>query len=105
VVVQSADPQNGVFGVTLGTPDNAGVTSVLAGVLVYVNYEIDNTYTLIVQHAAYLSVYRHAGRVLKKAGDAVKAGESIALVSPDVPLVFELWQNGKSINPEEVITF
>ena len=105
VVVQSIDPQNGVFGITLRTPENANVTSVLAGVLVYVNYEIDNTYTLIVQHTAYLSVYRHAGHVLRKVGDAVKAGESIALVSDDQQLVFELWQNGKNINPEEVIAF
>ena len=104
-MVESIDPQNGVFGITIRTPENANVTSVLAGVLVYVNYEIDNTYTLIVQHTAYLSVYRHVGRVLRKVGDALKAGESIALVSDDKPLVFELWQNGKNIDPEEVIAF
>ncbi len=105
VVVRHYNPQSGDFGIDIKTPDNENITAVLAGVVVYVNYEIDNTYTLMLQHSSYISVYRHAGRVMKKTGDAVKAGESIALASKEFPLSFELWQNGKNINPEEVIVF
>lgn len=105
VIQQTYDPQNGRWGVTLRTPDNENVTAVLAGVVVHIDYEIDNTFTIIVQHTTYLSVYRHVKRVLKRVGDAVKAGESIALTDNRMPLYFELWQNGQSINPEEVIAF
>ena len=43
-------------------------------------------------------------KVLKRVGDVVQAGESIAIVG-NMPLWFELWQDGKAINPEEVIAF
>ena len=68
------------------------------------SYEIGNTYTIMVQHENYLSIYRNIGKVLKGIGDKVLAGESIAIVG-ELPLYFELWQNGQAINPEEVIAF
>ena len=52
----------------------------------------------------YLSVYRNVLKPLKLVGDLVKAGESIAIMGED-NLWFELWQDGKSINPEQVIAF
>ena len=42
--------------------------------------------------------------MIKQVGDHVQAGESIAMLE-NSPLQFELWQNGKPINPEEVIAF
>lgn len=91
-------------GVLISTPEKENVTAVLAGTVVYVNYEIGNTYTIMVQHENYLSIYRNIGKVLKGIGDNVLAGESIAIVG-ELPLYFELWQNGQAINPEEVIAF
>ncbi len=92
-------------GVLILTPPNENVTSVLSGRVIVINYEIDNTYTIMVQHEQFLSIYKHVGRVLKKKGDYVQAGESIGIMSEDKPLLFELWQGGKQINPEEVIAF
>ena len=105
VILQPYNPQDGQYGISLQTPENENITSVLAGVVVHIDYEIDNTYTIIVQHTLYLSVYRHTQRVFKRVGEAVKAGESLALADSGKPLYFELWQNGSSINPEEVIAF
>jgi lipoprotein NlpD len=104
VILQSFSEQGQRYGVTIQTPENENVTAVLAGTVVHVNYEIGNTYSIMVQHTSYLSVYRNAAKVLKKVGDAVQAGESIAIIG-DQPLWFELWQDGKAINPEEVIAF
>lgn len=92
-------------GIRIRTPKDENASAVLAGTVVFVNYEIDNTYTIMVQHAAYVSLYRHVGKALKKVGDAVQAGESIGICSEKEDLLFELWQNGKNINPEEVIVF
>lgn len=104
VILQSFSEQEQRYGVTIKTRENENVTSVLAGTVVGVNYEIGNTYNIYVQHSNYLSHYRHVSKVLKKVGDVVQAGESIAIIG-EQPLWFEIWQDGKAINPEEVIAF
>lgn len=91
--------------VEIRTPERENVTAVLAGTVLMVNYEIDNTYTMVLQHSTYVSIYRHASRVLKTVGTDVRAGESIAIADNELPLQFELWQNGKPVNPQEVIAF
>ena len=58
----------------------------------------------MVQHNNYLSVYRNTTKMLKQVGDIVESGETIALMGGE-PLWFELWQNGKPIDPEQVIAF
>ena len=73
--------------------------------MVFANYEIGNTYTVMVQHTTYLSIYRRVEKMLKPVGSSVQAGESIAIAADEQPLWFELWQNGKAVNPEEVIAF
>lgn len=91
--------------VGIQTLPNENVTAVLAGTIVYLSKDWDNTFIVIVQHAAYISVYRRVSRVLKRVGDVVQAGESIAIMNSDIPLEFALWQNGRTVNPEEVIAF
>lgn len=92
------------YGVLIQTQENENVTAVLAGTVVHVNYEIDNTYTIMVQHANYLSVYKNMTKTLKAVGDKVQAGETLAIMG-ELPLWFELWQDGQPVNPEEVIAF
>lgn len=104
VIIQSYAPKEQQYGVVLKTPEKENVTAVLAGRVVYLNYEIGNTYTIMLQHDNYLSIYRNTLKSLKNVGDAVAAGESIALVAGQL-LWFEIWQNGQSINPEEIIAF
>ena len=104
VILQSFSQKEQRYGVLIQTPENENVTAVLAGTVMYVNYEIGNTYSMMVQHTNYLSVYRNVNKVLKQVGDAVQAGESMAIMG-NQPLLFELWQDGKPINPEEVIAF
>lgn len=104
VIIQSFSEQDKQYGVAVKTLNNENVTSVLTGTIVYINYEIGNTYSVMIQHDSYLSVYRGVEKVLKQVGQVVKAGESIAIMG-EKQLWFELWQNGKPINPEEVIAF
>lgn len=104
VILQSFSEKEQRYGVLIQTPENENVTAVLAGTVMYVNYEIGNTYSMMVQHQNYLSIYRNITKVLKHVGDAVEAGETIAIMG-NQPLIFELWQAGIAINPEEVIAF
>lgn len=104
VILQSFSEKEQRYGVLIQTPENENVTAVLAGTVMYVNYEIGNTYSMMVQHQNYLSIYRNITKVLKHVGDAVEAGETIAIMGNQA-LIFELWQAGTAINPEEVIAF
>ena len=104
VILQSFSEKEQRYGVLIQTPENENVTAVLAGTVMYVNYEIGNTYSMMVQHQNYLSIYRNITKVLKHVGDAVEAGETIAIMGNQA-VMFELWQAGTAINPEEVIAF
>lgn len=103
-IYQHFSPNADLYGVSIRTPQKENICATLAGTIVFITYEIDNTYSIIIQHTAYVSIYRGVDKVLKMVGDYVQAGESIALAG-DKPLWFELWQNGQAINPEEVIAF
>jgi len=95
----------GLNGVRIQTPKNENITAVLAGTVVLINYELDNTYTVVMQHTNYVSMYRGLGVVSKKVGTSVKAGETIGMIGKEGLLDFELWKEGQAIKPEEVINF
>lgn len=92
-------------GIEISTPKQTNICSVLAGTVVFSTYEINNTYTLVLQHDEYMTIYKNVGKVLLPVGTRVEAGATIAMTSSEKPLYFELWHHGNPINPEEVITF
>jgi len=104
-----ADHQYGIY---LITSPNESVVSVLGGTVVYAAFTFDFGWVVQVQHENnYLSIYKNNTRVLKRVGDEVKAGESIALTGDasgkkaGSQFYFELWKQGKPVDPEEVIIF
>jgi len=105
VIAQRFGAGDDPHGVRIQTPDKENITAVMAGTIVYANYELNNTYTIVMQHTNYLSVYRNIGVLTKAVGSSLKAGETIGVIDQDGLLDFELWKDGKPINPEEVIVF
>lgn len=100
------------YGINLITSSNESVVSVLGGTVVYAAFTFDFGWVIQVQHENnYLSVYKNNTRLLKKVGDEVKAGESIAITGDATgkntgsQFYFELWKQGKAVNPEDVIIF
>ena len=100
------------YGIYLITSPNESVVSVLGGTVVYAAFTFDYGWVVQVQHENnYLSIYKNNTRVLKKVGDEVKAGESIAITGDATgkkagsQFYFELWKQGKPVDPEEVIIF
>jgi lipoprotein NlpD len=100
------------FGVDLVAGPNAVVKSVLDGTVVMSAWTSETGYVVEVQHASnIISVYKHNASLLKKQGDRVKAGDAIAIVGNSGELTtgphlhFEMWQNGKPLNPEDHIVF
>jgi len=100
------------YGINIITSPNESVVSVLAGAVVYAAFTFDFGWVIQVQHEDnYLSIYKNNTRLLKKIGDNVKAGEGIAITGETAEkktgtqFYFELWKQGKPVNPEDVIIF
>jgi len=111
-VSASFNPAINHLGVDLVAPKNEAVKAALDGTVVMATWTTDGGFTIQIQHANNLmSVYKHNAVLLKNEGDAVKAGDSIAIVGnsgelTDGPhLHFELWHLGKPLNPEEFMVF
>ena len=86
------------------------VCATLEGTVLFAGWNDENGYTVIIQHPGNIvSSYSHCQRILKQKGEKVKAGTAIALAgttgsSSERPqLHFELWYNGRSLNPTDYI--
>ncbi len=111
-VTDEYDVKKEHFGIDIAAKQDAPVKTVLDGKIVSANYTFETGYVMVIQHPNNLiSIYKHNSRLLKKAGDMIKAGEVIAIVgntgelSTGPHLHFELWHNGKSLNPKDYIVF
>ena len=105
-----ADHQH--LGIDIAANPGESVLAVLDGTVILSTYTADMGYVIEVQHSRnFVSVYKQCGSLLKKAGESVKGGEAIATVArPDADgsgphLHFELWHQGKALNPEQYIVF
>ncbi|MEY3397674.1 MAG: hypothetical protein RL220_268 [Bacteroidota bacterium] len=104
------DPKQGHFGIDLVGPKEEPVRAVLDGTVIAAAFTADGGNVIQIQHSNNMvSVYKHNSALLKKLGDPVKAGESIAFIGDsgehsDGPhLHFELWVNGIPVNPMDYL--
>ena len=105
VVVQSANAEEKRFHTTIRVAKNENVLSIMQGTIVYVEHEMDNTFTMMVQHGSFLCVYRQVSTALKRPGTFVEAGESIGLMDGQTNLMIEIRDDGQFVNPDEVIVW
>ncbi|MCB0717717.1 MAG: M23 family metallopeptidase [Bacteroidetes bacterium] len=98
------------YGVDIAVPEGTLIRSMADGYVVFADWTHEGGYALAIQHAkGYLSVYKHNQRLLKRAGDRVRAQEPIARsgntgeVTTGPHLHFELWQNGLAQDPRRYI--
>ena len=112
VVSKEFDIANAHYGIDIVATENTPVLATLSGTVILATWSVETGNTIQIQHANnIISVYKHNAELLKKAGDRVTAGESIALVgntgkqSTGPHLHFEIWQDGVPINPANYISF
>lgn len=96
----------------IAAPSNAVVSAVLDGTVIMANWTDETGYVIQIQHSNDLiSIYKHNSKLLKKAGETVKAGSAISLVgntgdlSTGFHLHFELWHKGIAVDPSKYIKF
>lgn len=93
------------YAAKVGTP----IKAAKAGVVEFSGWKNGYGNTILIKHdSKYTSLYGHASKLIAKEGDTVQQGQVIALVgstgkSTGPHLHFEIFENGKRINPQSKI--
>jgi murein DD-endopeptidase MepM/ murein hydrolase activator NlpD len=98
------------LGIDIVADEGSSIRAVASGVVVFSNWTPDHGYTLIVEHGnGFLSYYKHNQANLVSEQDQVTRGAVIGLlgntgtVSTGPHLHFELWKDGRAVNPTEYL--
>ncbi len=112
IVINKFVETPGHWGVDIVGKTNAPVSSIYDGTVIFAEWSIQTGYVVQIQHTYNLvSIYKHNSSMLVKQGQKVKTGDIIAIMgnegelSTGPHLHFEMWQNGKPLNPENFISF
>lgn len=100
------------YAVDIVAPQATPVKSIADGTVIFSEWTASTGYVIILEHKDnLLSVYKHNGSLSKSQGDVVVAGEVIASVGNTGELTtgphlhFELWVDGKPVNPQDFMDF
>lgn len=106
------DPAKKHLGVDINAPSGTPIKSILGGHIIYAGWTLETGNTVGIQHDNNLiSFYKHNSALLKETGAFVQAGEAVAIIgntgtlSSGPHLHFELWSDGKPVDPQEYIDF
>jgi murein DD-endopeptidase MepM/ murein hydrolase activator NlpD len=112
IITNSFDGSKSHYGTDIVAGSNEVVKATLSGTVILTGWTLETGYVIELQHENNLvSVYKHNAEVLKRIGDRVQAGEPIAIIGNSGELTtgphlhFEIWQDGKPLNPELYMTF
>ena len=112
MITDKFDADRKHYGTDIAANPGESVLATLDGTVILSTYTAETGYVIEVQHNQdFVSVDKHCGSLLKREGDAVQAGEAIALVGNSGQLTtgphlhFELWHKGRAVNPEQYIVF
>ena len=111
VILSTYDPSKEHFGIDFVCKKEEPIKSVFEGTVLMSSWTKDSGYVISIVHPNNLiSVYKHNSKVFVDPGQIVKTGEVISIIgdtgelSSGPHLHFELWLNGKSVNPSEFIS-
>lgn len=100
------------YGIDIIAPKDSPVKAIKDGYVILADWTLETGFTIGIQHSNNLiTFYKHNSGLLKKVGDKVKQGESVAIIgntgmlTDGYHLHFELWHNGTPIDPAGLMTF
>jgi len=106
------DPTIQHYGVDILSARDTPIKSIMDGVVISAEQSVTTGNSVYIQHNKnVVSVYKHNSVLLVKTGDIVKTGQAVAIIgnsgemSTGPHLHFEMWYDGKYLNPEKYITF
>lgn len=101
----------GLLGVRINGTRDAQVSAIADGMVILSEWSPESGHSVVIQHKNnYLSVYRNLSGVLLSKGERVQGAQAIGYAGSDKEeelsmLEFELWRDGKAVNPELYIIF
>ena len=111
-VTAGFDSKEKHYAVDVVAKENEPIKATLDGTIILSTWTYDAGHVIGIQHSSNLtSFYKHCSALLKKTGDVVKAGEVIGVVGNSGEITtgphlhFELWFNGRPVNPQDYIVF
>ncbi|MGB0917597.1 MAG: M23 family metallopeptidase [Flavobacteriales bacterium] len=111
-VTSEFDTKSKHYAVDVVAKENEPIKATLDGTVILSTWTYDAGHVIGVQHSSNLtSFYKHCSVLLKKTGETIKAGEVVAVVGNSGELTtgphlhFELWFNGRPVNPQDYIVF
>ncbi|MBO7460680.1 MAG: M23 family metallopeptidase [Bacteroidales bacterium] len=112
LVTNHFNRNNKHYGVDVVGKADAVIKATADGTVVFSDWTVEGGYIVGIQHDCnIISIYKHNATVLCNEGDVVKAGDAIAILgdsgttSTGPHLHFELWVDGRAVNPEDYISF
>ncbi|HMX85963.1 MAG TPA: M23 family metallopeptidase, partial [Saprospiraceae bacterium] len=100
------------YGIDVIAPKDSPIKAIKDGHVILADWTLETGFTIGIQHSNNIvTFYKHNSSLLKKIGDTVKQGESIAVIgntgmlTDGYHLHFELWHNGAPVDPAGLMTF
>lgn len=111
-VTSEFDPLRKHFGIDVVAARDEVIKAVQDGTVIFSGWTVETGYVIGIQHPGnVISIYKHNSVLLKKEGNIVHAGETVAIIgetgelSTGPHLHLELWINGIPVNPKDYIVF
>ena len=117
IVAEHFDIGQNRFGVRIAAEPGGRITAIDNGTVIQTLWTPENRYIIVIQHANnLLSVYKNLSQSLVNRGQTVHSGDQIGYnIEPPTDgssdsettdlFEFELWSNGKPVDPEGYIVF
>lgn len=112
IVTSEFDPLRRHFGIDIVAARGEAIKSVQDGTVIFSGWTVETGFVIAIQHPGnVISIYKHNSVLLKKEGNIVRAGETVAIIgesgelSTGPHLHLELWINGIPVNPKDYIVF
>ncbi|MEE9431167.1 MAG: M23 family metallopeptidase [Melioribacteraceae bacterium] len=109
-IIKDFSPKEGHLGIDFAAKLGSPIYTTQGGFVVFADFTLGDGNKIIIEHNnGFISIYKHCSSLLKDERDFVVTGELIALSgnsgrnTSGPHLHFELWKNGKPINPKELL--
>ncbi len=111
-IAASFQPSIQHYGIDILAAKDTPIKAIMDGVVISAEASVNSGNSVFIQHSKnVISVYKHNSALLVKTGDIVKTGQAIAIIgntgehSTGPHLHFEMWYDGKYVNPVNYINF